>query len=126
MDNNVLKERLKTAREKKGLSKAEAARRLNLTSLGYYRYEYGERTPSPQTLGAIAECFGTTVSYLTGETDDPTPDYIIVSKDKNPALFDLVQTCMSIETDPEDTGMPERFLRYYEEIIKAKITAYEQ
>ena len=87
MEISIIAERLRTAREKVGITKAEASRRLNLSKIGYCRYESGERTPSVQTLEVIALCFGTSVSYLTGETDEMTPDKIVIEKSKNPALF---------------------------------------
>ena len=44
MNEQLLSERIKIARENLGITKAEAARRLNLSKIGYCRYEYGERT----------------------------------------------------------------------------------
>ena len=61
---------------------AEASRRLNLSKIGYCRYEYGERVPSLQTIEIIAQCFNTSVNYLIGVTDNPEPTQIII--DKNP------------------------------------------
>ena len=43
-------ERLILIREKLGISKAEAARRVGLSKMGYGRYESGERIPSVQTI----------------------------------------------------------------------------
>ncbi|MBQ9644600.1 MAG: helix-turn-helix transcriptional regulator [Lachnospiraceae bacterium] len=37
-----------------GITRAEAARRLNMSAMGYGRYEKGERTPSYQTVSYIA------------------------------------------------------------------------
>ena len=45
-------ERLILIREKLGISKAEAARRVGLSKMGYGRYESGERIPSVQTIEA--------------------------------------------------------------------------
>ena len=92
MSNQLIPKRLKTAREKMGISMAEAARRLNLSKIGYCRYEYGDRTPSPQTVEVIARVFGTSVAYLTGESGDMTPDFIIIDKNGTPELFELVQS----------------------------------
>ena len=43
MENQLIPERLKMAREKLGITMAEASRRLNLSKIGYCRYVYGER-----------------------------------------------------------------------------------
>ncbi|MBR5974060.1 MAG: helix-turn-helix transcriptional regulator [Clostridiales bacterium] len=107
--------RLKKAREGKGITMAEAARRLNLSKIGYCRYEYGERTPSTQTLEAIARCFGTSVAYLTGESEDISPDIIIIEKEKDPELFLLVQRISA------DKDAASRILEYYKKHILEKI-----
>lgn len=115
MSDNIISERIKAARESLGITMAEASRRLNLSKIGYCRYEYGDRTPSIQTLEVIAQCFGTSVAYLTGETDDMSPDSLIVSKQDNPALFELVNLC-----NDENPEMIHRLLKYYTGIIKKK------
>lgn len=111
MNNEVLSERIKTAREQIGITKAEAARRLNLSKIGYCRYEYGERTPSPQTVELIAQCFNTSVEYLSGSTDDIRPNYIIISKKNTPHMFDLVSSLQ----DANDDSI-RRLLNYYRSI----------
>ncbi len=99
MAENIISQRLISAREHIGITKAEAARRLNLSSIGYCRYEYGERTPSLQTLEVIAQCFGTSVAYLTGETDEINPDKIVITKKNNPELFEFVQSLSDCDED---------------------------
>ncbi len=91
MVNEQLSERLRIAREKIGISKAEASRRLNLSKIGYCRYEYGDRVPSVQTLKVIADCFHTSIDYLLGNTDDMSPDRIVIDKKTNPELFQIVE-----------------------------------
>ena len=51
----LIPERLKSARENLNLSKAEAARKIGLTAASYFRYEAGDRSPSPQVIMSIAE-----------------------------------------------------------------------
>lgn len=92
MTNQLIPERLKSARESLGISMAEAARRLNLSKIGYCRYEYGDRTPSSQTVEVIARVLGTSVAYLTGESEDMKPDFIMISKKEAPELFELIKT----------------------------------
>ncbi len=92
MSENIISQRIIEARNNLGITKAEAARRLNLSSIGYCRYEYGDRTPSLQTLEVIAQCFGTSVDYLTGKSDDISPDKIVVDKKSNPELFTLIDS----------------------------------
>lgn len=99
MSENIISERIIAARNHLGITKAEAARRLNLSSIGYCRYEYGQRTPSMQTLEVIAQCFGTSVDYLTGKTDDISSDKIIVDKNFDPELFSLIESLKSCDND---------------------------
>lgn len=93
MNAQLKPERLKIARENLGITMAEASRRLNLSKIGYCRYEYGERVPSPQTVEVIAQCFNTSVDYLVGLSDDSTPTQIVVDKNENPDLFTLIEFC---------------------------------
>ena len=87
MSAQLIPERLKIARENLGITMAEASRRLNLSKIGYCRYEYGERVPSPQTVEVIAQCFNTSVDYLVGISDDSTPTQIVIDKNKDPELL---------------------------------------
>ncbi|MBO4242364.1 MAG: helix-turn-helix transcriptional regulator, partial [Clostridiales bacterium] len=98
------------ARENQGITMAEAARRLNLSKIGYCRYEYGERTPSLQTTEAIARCFNTSVSYLMGDSNDISPDYLIIDKGTNPEIFNLVQTL----TKDDETS--KKIIEYYRKL----------
>ena len=51
---------------KKDISKA-----VNISIMGYYRYERGEREPSMSTLIALADFFDVSLDYLVGRSDDP-------------------------------------------------------
>ena len=112
MEKEILCDRLKKAREALDITKAEAARRLGLTTIGYCRYEYGDRTPSMQTLNIIAQCFDTSVDYLLGKTDDPAPDILVINRLENPDLFRLIELCR------KDTSSMDRLLAYYSKISK--------
>lgn len=107
MDEKLLSERIKSVRENLGITKSEAARRLNLSPIGYCRYEYGDRTPSLQTLEVIAQCFNTSVDYLIGSSDSPEPTQIVVNKKKTPELFTLVEMCQ-----PRDASQINRLIAY--------------
>ncbi|MBR4513932.1 MAG: helix-turn-helix transcriptional regulator [Lachnospiraceae bacterium] len=110
MDNTLISERLQAVRENLGINKSEAAKKIGLSNIGYCRYEYGERTPSPQMLTLIAQRLNTSVEYLTGETEDISPNTIVVSKSDQPALFELVNTCNYNE------ALAKRLLAYFHKI----------
>ena len=107
--------RLIKAREKLGITMTEASRRLNMSPIGYSRYEHGERIPSPQTIEVIARCFGTSSDYLYGKTEDMSPDYVIVYEKDNKPLFDLVVECSDAEAETI-----KRLSAYYREISSSK------
>lgn len=111
MDMVFIPESLKGIREERNLSKAAAARLLNLSKMGYLRYETGDRIPSYQTIVFMAQKLGTSPEYLTGEEDAPEPQEYINSKTDDPELFALIQ-------DMVDTKNPARtrLLAYYKKL----------
>lgn len=108
-------DRLITLREKMEISRAEAARKLNMSAMGYGRYEKGEREPSFQTVSYIAQIMGTTTDYLYGISENADADYIIVEKSSEPELFSL------IEEYKKDTKIAERMLAYFQKIDSDRI-----
>ena len=111
MDMVFIPERLKEIREDRNLSKAAAARLLNLSKMGYLRYETGERTPSYQTIVFMAQKLGTSPEYLTGKENTPEPREYIISKTDDSELFALIQDMMDTK-NPART----RLLAYYKEL----------
>lgn len=70
-ENNVIGERLKKIREKKGLSRAKLATALGIGENSVYSYEKGIRMPGADVLSAIAEYLDVSIAFFTGETDIP-------------------------------------------------------
>jgi transcriptional regulator with XRE-family HTH domain len=113
--NTLVPERLKSARERINLTKAEAARKTGLTAASYVRYESGDRCPSPQVIISIAEGLETSVSFLLGETDDFSQDVISIHKTDNPVLFELIQHAQN-----SDSSTLQRLLTYYQRLVNDK------
>lgn len=105
-------ERLIQIRKSLGINKAEAARRLNMSAMGYGRYESGEREPSFQTVSFIADTFGTTTDFLYGNTEDSSSKIITISEDDNPELFQLLQIINN------DNSLANRLLSYLSKLTK--------
>lgn len=103
-------ERLISVREQLGISKAEAARRLNMSAMGYGRYEKGEREPSFQTVSFIAQQLGTSVEYLYGQAETADPSSVTISAEQNQQLFDLVQYCLN------DDETAKRLFSYFKKL----------
>jgi transcriptional regulator with XRE-family HTH domain len=60
---------IKDIRIRKGLTQAEVAAAIGVSSVVYSRYETGSRQPSVDTLVQMADLFGVTVDYLLGRQD---------------------------------------------------------
>ena len=111
--NSLIPERLISARKHLNISKAEAARRIGLTAASYVRYEAGDRSPSPQVVMSIAEKLGVSASYLSGKTNDISPDIISVHKSADPLLFELIQSAQNA-----DKSTLQRLLSYYRRLCR--------
>lgn len=95
---NFYPDRLAKIRTELGITKAEAARQLNMSAMGYGRYENGDRKPSYQTISFIAQKFGTSVEYLCGETSKKScVDYLITTD--SPELHFIVETLQNENKD---------------------------
>ncbi len=103
--------RLKECREKKGISKQEAARRIGVSQPAYLRYESGDRQPSVQMLKEIAKVLNTSVDYLSGISDDSGTTLIEVNKQTHETLFQIVEQCSALDSDKQA-----RLLSYIEKI----------
>lgn len=90
------KERLKECRLRLGITKQEAAKRIQISQPAYLRYEAGSRTPSIQIISKMAEVFSTSTDYLIGKSADSTPDRIVIEQHKSPSLFFLIETCKNL------------------------------
>ena len=99
MESLFIPERLKKIREDRGLNKAEAARLLGLSKMGYLRYESADRTPSHQTIVFMAQKLGT------------SPDEYVISKSDDPVLFELIADVIDKKNPSRD-----RILAYYKKL----------
>lgn len=66
-------ENLILMRKSKKLTQAQVAEYLKIDKTTFCKYETGKSEPDLKTLKKLAEFFGTTVEYLIGNTDDPSP-----------------------------------------------------
>ena len=70
----IIGERIRTLRERQGMSQAALARTLG-ASINAINYLEGGSTRAPHIdrLIAIADLFDVSLDYLVGRTDDPSP-----------------------------------------------------
>lgn len=65
--------RLRDLREDHDLTQTQVAKLLNMSQTGYSKYETGENDVPTQVLLQLADCYHTSVNYLLGCTDRPSP-----------------------------------------------------
>ena len=102
--------RLTECRERLGLSKREAAKRMNMSQPAYLRYESGERTPSIHVVQTMADVLSTSVDYLLGNNDDDSPDSFIIRYSDDPILFEIIQNYKN------DESTKERLMAYFNKL----------
>ena len=91
MNTTILnRERLIECRKKLGITKQQAAIRMQLSQPAYLRYESGERTPSIHVIYYMAHILGTSADYLTGKSDNSAPNCHYIFEDDKPELFSLI------------------------------------
>lgn len=66
---STLGERLKKARERRGLTQLEAAEKANINNKTLSRYENDGTKPDPEILGLLAKIYGVNANYLLGLDD---------------------------------------------------------
>lgn len=79
-------ENLKKAREKVGLTQAQAAEAIGVSDGTYKNYEQGKREPNGDKMVTIANLFNVTTDYLLGREPSQNP-------------FDNLQTVEEMEAD---------------------------
>ena len=68
--SQTLGDRLRTYRERAGLTQSDVADMIGITAQAYSHYETGRRAPSPDNFYLIAQLYHTSMEYLlTGEQD---------------------------------------------------------
>ncbi len=107
------KQRLISCREKLGITKLEAARRMNMSQAAYVRYESGIRMPSLHVINTMANILNTSAEYLTGQTNIASPTSYIISSQIDPELFHVVETYKN-----SDEARKERLLEYFTSLPK--------
>lgn len=65
--------RLRHLREDKDLSQVKIAEIIGMSQTGYSKYETGENDIPTQILIKLADFYQTSIDYILGRTDDPTP-----------------------------------------------------
>lgn len=75
-------DRLRKARERKGISQLEVSNRININNKTLSRYEKGNSEPDFNTLKSLAELYDVTIAYFFDEKKDEEYDLKELLKDK--------------------------------------------
>lgn len=80
MDINVnlekLKDRIKEQRKRKEYTQQQLGEKVQSTKQAVSHWEKGDRTPDIMTVLLLADIFDCSVSYLVGETDNPSRELL--------------------------------------------------
>jgi transcriptional regulator with XRE-family HTH domain len=68
--SDIFPDRLRTARERRGLSQGQLAERAGLQASAVSHFETGGRKPSFDNLKRLADALNITTDYLLGRTSD--------------------------------------------------------
>lgn len=104
-------ERLIQLRTSLQITKAEAARRLNISPMAYGRYEKESASPPISQYVLLLQTFHCNVDFLYGLSMEMKPDYIMISRAKDPELYNLFQLV-------QNNNMEKRLLAYAEKLLK--------
>ena len=91
----MLKDNIKKARLKVGLTQSEVAEKLGVAQAQYARWENGGRNPKDETVEKLAEIFGTSFEILKGRDDGLEEivsllrEYELTEADKNKIIKTL-------------------------------------
>lgn len=103
--------RLTNLRESRDLTKTKMANKIGVSLSTYANWEYGYNDPDMNTLGKIANILDTTVDYLTGNTDDPSPRSSNLSSTDLADMLDNVRSYDGKTFDEHDKELLTTFLK---------------
>lgn len=103
--------RLTNLRESRNLTKTKMANKIGVSLSTYANWEYGYNDPDMNTLGKIANILDTTVDYLAGNTDDPSPRSSSLSSDDLAEMLDNVRSYDGKPFDDHDKELLTTFLK---------------
>ena len=102
--------RLTNLRESRDLTKTKMANKIGVSLSTYANWEYGYNDPDMNTLGKMANILDTTVDYLTGNTDDPSPRSSNLSSTDLADMLDNAHSYDGKPMDDHDRALVEQFL----------------
>lgn len=87
----MIPEKIKTLREKKGITQAELAKQLGITRSGVNAWEMGISMPSTQYIVYLAQFFGVSTDYLLGVETSSVVSVAGLSDREIAAVVEIIQ-----------------------------------
>ena len=113
MKEVLIPERLESARNALSITKLEASKRMNIGQATYVRYENGDRNPTYATIIIMAQVLKVSPEYLVGKEDKPNPQSVVVNKNAEPKLYNVLELSEKINSRGLDL-----LIKYAEELYK--------
>ena len=103
----MFSDRIARLRKERGLNQKQLAAQLGVSVDSVRRWEQGKRSPDVDMLRNIARALNTTVSYISGETDDASP------MQTNPPVVEISPSKGSSGSrfDLDDSAFMERLIK---------------
>lgn len=108
IETTPLSNRLKSTRERRGLTQEQVSEKINVEIGTLSGYERAYRKPSPDMLLKLADLYGVSTDYLLGRVDNPADELVPVSNEpldqnatymNNPALDEIMDNLQQMSQD---------------------------
>ena len=96
----MFSDRIARLRKEKGLNQKQLAEKLGVSVDSVRRWEQGKRSPDVEMLRTLAQALSTTVSYISGETDDSDPLQKIPVATENLATAGVSKSAFDLQDAP--------------------------
>ena len=87
----MIADKIKTLREKRGITQAELAKELGITRAGVNAWEMGISVPSTQYIVELATFFGVSSDYLLGLNQTATVSVDGLSNREIASIVDIIE-----------------------------------
>lgn len=101
---------IKDLRLRRGISQKELAEAVFISSSAISQYENGRNMPGRETLARLAEYFGVSIKYLTGDSPCPDVESLLVDEYvEGVPMSEFIKLCASVT--PEDRATVLKIVR---------------
>ena len=112
IETTPLPNRLKSTRERRGLTQEQVSEKINVEIGTLSGYERAYRKPSPDMLLKLADLYGVSTDYLLGRVDNPTDELVPITTEpldpnatymNDPVTDDIVDNLKLMSREDKET-----------------------